>query len=101
MISPNLWHLSKIKTPRAVRAGAIPRSILFAMHNILYLPTSNEIVDVVKAPGDEIVGYSKQKSTTHNRIVPLKLAFKGANTRRTRKPPRSIVNLCEDSVIEV
>ena len=61
------------------------------MHNILYLPTSNEIVDVVKALGDEIVGYSKQKSTTHNRIVPLKLAFKGANTRRTRKPPRSIV----------
>jgi len=37
----------------------------------------------------------EQKGATRNRIAPLKLAFKGANTRRTRKPPRSIVNLCE------
>ena len=39
------------------------------MHYILSLLTSNEIVDVVKALGDEIVGKRKQKSTTRNRIV--------------------------------
>lgn len=41
------------------------------MHYILSLLTSNEIVDVVKALGDEIVGYSDKKR--HNlaiKIVP-------------------------------